>query len=136
MGKNPDADLDRAIRRGAATNVRSLWGQGLAVAFEAPAVALPLSRPRSRRRQPVVVAEAVAGRRGAEPGVPRRDRPTPWRKSPPAPRAPASEVSLLGDGALAAKDFVLANPPRIVVDLPGVKNDGSAAESSRFRRPR
>jgi type IV pilus assembly protein PilQ len=31
-------------------------------------------------------------------------------------------VHLLGDGNLQAKDFVLANPPRIVIDLPGVKN--------------
>jgi type IV pilus assembly protein PilQ len=32
-------------------------------------------------------------------------------------------VTLIGDGWFAAKDFVLANPPRIVVDLPGVKNE-------------
>jgi type IV pilus assembly protein PilQ len=32
-------------------------------------------------------------------------------------------VSLLGDGALQARDFTLENPPRIVVDLPGVKNE-------------
>ncbi len=30
---------------------------------------------------------------------------------------------LLGDGWFSAKDFALANPPRIVVDLPGVKNE-------------
>ncbi|HEY2797107.1 MAG TPA: type IV pilus secretin PilQ [Thermoanaerobaculia bacterium] len=32
-------------------------------------------------------------------------------------------VTLLGDGWLAPKDFVLANPPRVVLDLPGVKNE-------------
>jgi type IV pilus assembly protein PilQ len=32
-------------------------------------------------------------------------------------------VTLVGDGWFAPKDFVLANPPRIVVDLPGVKNE-------------
>jgi type IV pilus assembly protein PilQ len=32
-------------------------------------------------------------------------------------------IVLLGDGWFSAKDFVLANPARIVVDLPGVKND-------------
>ncbi|HKF45534.1 MAG TPA: AMIN domain-containing protein, partial [Thermoanaerobaculia bacterium] len=37
---------------------------------------------------------------------------------------PAREVrvSLLGDGTLASRDFVLENPPRLVIDLPGVKN--------------
>ena len=32
-------------------------------------------------------------------------------------------VSLLGDGIFSPRDFTLANPPRIVVDLPGVKNE-------------
>ena len=32
-------------------------------------------------------------------------------------------IVLLGDGWFSAKDFALANPPRIVVDLPGVKNE-------------
>jgi type IV pilus assembly protein PilQ len=31
-------------------------------------------------------------------------------------------VHLLADGTLRARDFVLANPPRIVIDLPGVKS--------------
>ncbi len=32
-------------------------------------------------------------------------------------------VTLQGDGWFAPKDFVLSNPPRVVVDLPGVKNE-------------
>ncbi|MFN2387088.1 MAG: type IV pilus secretin PilQ [Thermoanaerobaculia bacterium] len=32
-------------------------------------------------------------------------------------------ITLLGDGVFSPRDFVLANPPRIVVDLPGVKNE-------------
>ncbi|MCA1611103.1 MAG: AMIN domain-containing protein [Acidobacteria bacterium] len=32
-------------------------------------------------------------------------------------------VSLLGDGAFSPKTFALENPPRVVIDLPGVKND-------------
>src|SRR5262249_4490688 len=32
-------------------------------------------------------------------------------------------IVLVGDGWFSAKDFALANPPRIVVDLPGVKNE-------------
>jgi len=32
-------------------------------------------------------------------------------------------VLLVGDGWFSAKDFALANPPRIVIDLPGVKNE-------------
>ena len=31
-------------------------------------------------------------------------------------------VRLLADGTIAARDFVLANPPRLVIDLPGVRN--------------
>ncbi len=31
-------------------------------------------------------------------------------------------VALLGDGVFAPKDFLLENPPRLVIDLPGVKN--------------
>ena len=33
------------------------------------------------------------------------------------------EIALLGDGWFTPRDFVLANPPRIVLDLPGVKNE-------------
>src|SRR6202022_4389335 len=32
-------------------------------------------------------------------------------------------VSLLGDGSFTPRDFVLDNPPRIVIDLPGVRNE-------------
>src|SRR6185436_8861186 len=32
-------------------------------------------------------------------------------------------ITLVGDGWFAPKDFVLANPPRLVIDLPGVKNE-------------
>ena len=32
-------------------------------------------------------------------------------------------IKLLGDGVFEARDFVLDNPPRVVVDLPGVKNE-------------
>jgi type IV pilus assembly protein PilQ len=31
-------------------------------------------------------------------------------------------VALLGDGVFVPKDFLLENPPRLVIDLPGVKN--------------
>src|SRR5207245_1258206 len=31
-------------------------------------------------------------------------------------------VSLLADGVLEGKDFVLENPPRLVIDLPGIRN--------------
>src|SRR5262249_57888516 len=39
------------------------------------------------------------------------------------PAAGQVTVSLLADGALSPRDFVLDNPPRVVIDLPGVKND-------------
>ena len=121
-----------AHREGARYDVRSL-GQGLAVAFEAPAVA-------SAAPAPAPAPAPAAVETSAPP-------PVAVASLPPAAAAPASRpasrveighaledvtaspsgegvvVSLLGDGALAAKDFVLSNPPRIVVDLPGVKNE-------------
>ena len=114
-------------------DVRSV-GQGLAIAFSgaapmatADAEAMPEAAP-----APTAVASAPLA-------------------APPAPAAPAAapaistaargetahalekvsvdstgtrvSVTLSGDGWFSPKDFVLANPPRIVLDLPGVKNE-------------
>ena len=130
----PITELGKTVTRvsiahaqGARYDVRSL-GQGLAVAFESPGSAVAAAEPPAEAPPPVAV----------EPVATASVAPT----SAPAPR-PASrveighaleevnartseegvEVALLGDGALAAKDFVLSNPPRIVIDLPGVKNE-------------
>ncbi len=119
MGKNLTR-ISIAHQEGSRYDVRSL-GQGLAVAFEAPAVAShkPAEEPAP---QPVVVAEAVPV--AAEPSPASRVEIGHALEEVTARASGAGvEVSLLGDGALAAKDFVLANPPRIVVDLPGVKNE-------------
>ncbi len=111
-------------KAGTRYDVRSL-GEGLAVAFEVPQVATAVAEPAP---EPGPAPEPVEAAALAEPTPP-----------PVAPShieighaleevtAEASgegvEVALLGDGSLAAKDFVLSNPPRIVVDLPGVKNE-------------
>jgi type IV pilus assembly protein PilQ len=126
LGKNLTR-VTIAHKEGSRYDVRSL-GQGLAVAFEGARVAsaTPESSP--------------AGASAAEPAAPvaAADLPAPSAVPGPSsrveighaledvtavPSTGSVEVALLGDGALAAKDFVLANPPRIVVDLPGVKNE-------------
>ncbi|MGE5275433.1 MAG: type IV pilus secretin PilQ [Acidobacteriota bacterium] len=116
-----------AHREGSRYDVRSL-GQGLAVAFEGARVASAADESSPAAASTVEPAAPVAA---AEP-------PAPYAAPSPSSRVeighaledvtavPSTggvEVALLGDGALAAKDFVLANPPRIVVDLPGVKNE-------------
>jgi type IV pilus assembly protein PilQ len=107
-------------------------GRGLAVAFEAP-------------REPSATTETA----GAAPAVAERDvtaeaavaaPPKVTAEAIPAPELSRSElahlleevtaensaegvaVRLLADGTIAARDFVLANPPRLVIDLPGVRN--------------
>ncbi len=125
-------------RAGVRSEIRSV-GQGLAISLEpaaAAAEARPSVEPTAPAQPPAVAAEA------APPTVPAQALPAPViaeEISRPAPAAgeiahaleearvsvgPGGEVTvaLLGDGAFAPKDFVLENPPRLVVDLPGVKN--------------
>src|SRR6266498_2057147 len=111
---------------GVRSDVRTA-GLGLAISFEPPA--------------------ETADRSEALPDTP--PTPTAVAASPfvveevarPAPRQPQGElahqledlrvivgssqevtVALLGDGVFAPRDFLLENPPRLVIDLPGVKN--------------
>jgi type IV pilus assembly protein PilQ len=129
MGKNLTR-ISIAHQEGSKYDVRSL-GQGLAVAFEAPAVASQMQTepavashaPTEPAPVPVVVADAAPV--AAESSRPASRVEIGHALEEVTARASGAgvEVSLLGDGALAAKDFVLANPPRIVVDLPGVKNE-------------
>jgi type IV pilus assembly protein PilQ len=129
----PFSELGKTVLRvsiahkpGSHYDVRSL-GEGLAVAFESTPVATAAAEPAPEAH---AAPEPVATAALAEP-------PAPAPASAPSRieighaleevTAQASgegvEVALLGDGALAAKDFVLSNPPRIVIDLPGVKNE-------------
>jgi len=130
--------LSIAHRAEAKVDVRSV-GQGLAVAFsdttavaaadvespaepapakeETPAPAatvasVPLSAP------PAAVAASVAPAAAA-----RGEMAHALEKVVASAADGHVAVTLQGDGWFAPKDFVLANPPRVVVDLPGVKNE-------------
>lgn len=120
---NPEAHAD----------LRSV-GQGLAIAFTSPAqtaeaehteTAAPAPAP-SVESQPLTTAEAAA------PPAPTSTAPAPTVRGEAAHalESVAAEtrdghvaIVLIGDGWFTAKDFALANPPRIVIDLPGVKNE-------------
>ncbi|MGH9367250.1 MAG: AMIN domain-containing protein, partial [Thermoanaerobaculia bacterium] len=127
----PVTELGKSLTRvsiehepGGRYDVRTL-GQGLAVAFEgAPAAS-------AAAQEPLPAALPVESVAAAELPPP-APAPIPaarieightLEEVTAHPSQEGVEVALLGDGALAAKDFVLSNPPRIVVDLPGVKNE-------------
>jgi len=126
---NPDAHPD----------LRSV-GQGLAIAFtgptaaaesDAPAETAPVASAPAVESAPLPVAAAAA----APPAhAPAAAKPAPVSVARGEAAHALESVTaqtkdgkvailLLGDGWFSAKDFALANPPRIVVDLPGVKNE-------------
>lgn len=118
-------------------DVRSV-GQGLAIAFTGVSAATvaeaETSEPEPAAAAPVSSEPLVASAAPASPAPP---QPAP-RKST-APRGEVAHalekvmvgqtrdgqvsITLLGDGWFAPKDFALANPPRVVLDLPGVRNE-------------
>jgi type IV pilus assembly protein PilQ len=125
---NPDAHPD----------LRSV-GQGLAIAFTGPTSAAEAEAPADSA--PVATAAAVESAPLSTKAAPAAIPPAPAAPKP-APVATARgeaahalesvtaqtkdghvSIVLLGDGWFSAKDFALANPPRIVVDLPGVRNE-------------
>jgi type IV pilus assembly protein PilQ len=116
-------------------DVRSV-GQGLAIAFsgpasatasaeetpapseapaEAPAVAAVASAPLTEKPSPVATAAVPVAARGEMAHV--------LESVTAESRDGLVSIALLGDGWFSPKDFVLANPPRLVIDLPGVKNE-------------
>ncbi|MDQ2870445.1 MAG: type IV pilus secretin PilQ [Acidobacteriota bacterium] len=119
MGKQVTR-LTVAHREGAHFDIRSL-GQGLALSFEGsdPAAA-------------TTTADAGMAASAAPAVETREIARAPQTRGEPAHaleeiRAASANgevtVSLLGDGAFSPKTFALENPPRVVIDLPGVKND-------------
>jgi type IV pilus assembly protein PilQ len=128
MGK-PLTRLTIAHREGFRYDIRGV-GQGLALSFESGA-----------SEQPASASAAVASPAAAAQPAP-AVASAPLREEIPAPsvsarREPAHAleeiraatgdgevtIALLGDGSFHAKDFALENPPRIVIDLPGVRNE-------------
>ena len=121
--------LSIAHKPEAKPDVRSV-GQGLAIAFSGPP-ATSMAESEAPTAEPLVASEPI---------------PASSASVTAAPLAPAAaargeiahalekvlvgetrngevSITLLGDGWFAPKDFVLANPPRIVLDLPGVRNE-------------
>jgi type IV pilus assembly protein PilQ len=128
-----------AYKEGARYDIRSA-GEGLAVAFEVPGsasaeatadkAALVAESAAPAAALPVPGKPAVAAEEIKTAAVASADKPMPVRgELAHSLEEVVVDVSggmvsirLLGDGAFAPKDFVLDNPPRVVVDLPGVKN--------------
>jgi type IV pilus assembly protein PilQ len=126
MGK-PLTRISLTHQAGLPSDVRSV-GRGLAISFEpaapraepavlasepVPAAADPAAMP-----APAVVAEEIA--RPAPPQGELAHQLEEVRVS--GESAQEVTIALLGDGVLQPRDFLLENPPRLVIDLPGVRN--------------
>ena len=97
-------------------------GRGLAVAFESPrdaaaATAAATTAEAAVPAPPTVTAELIPA-----PALSRAELAHLLEEVTAEPSPEGVAVHLLADGTIAAKDFVLANPPRLVIDLPGVRN--------------
>ena len=90
-------------------------GRGLAVAFETPRAAS--AETADVAPPPVIETEPIA-----PPALVRAEVAHALEEVTAHTDGETVSVQLLGDGTLQAQDFVLANPPRVVIDLPGVKN--------------
>jgi len=133
--------LSIAHKPEAKADVRSV-GQGLAIAFSgATGVAeTEVAEPEA----PVAVASHASQTVASEPIAAAAPVPAAAPRAAPAAVSTAARgevahalekvsvgetrdgqvsITLLGDGWFAPKDFVLANPPRVVLDLPGVRNE-------------
>jgi type IV pilus assembly protein PilQ len=113
-------------RPGLKYELRSV-GRGLAVAFETPreesaetAPAVAETAPVAGAAQPVVTEPIAAP--NAPPALVRAELAHALEEVTAETTGETVAVHLLADGTLQARDFVLANPPRVVIDLPGVKN--------------
>ncbi|HEY3203451.1 MAG TPA: type IV pilus secretin PilQ [Thermoanaerobaculia bacterium] len=123
--------LSIAHRPEARADVRSV-GQGLAIAFSgAPTIAaaepenLPEPAPAGSASpappaQPVMTAPLAAAPASA---TARGEMAHVLEKVVAETRDGRVAITLIGDGWFSPKDFALQNPPRVVVDLPGIKND-------------
>lgn len=119
LGK-PVTRLSVEHRPGLKYELRSV-GRGLAVAFETPREAAADTAAVPPAAEPTVVAEPLEP--VAAPALVRAEMAHSLEEVTAQTAGDGVSVSLLGDGNLQARDFVLANPPRVVIDLPGVRND-------------
>ena len=127
--------LSIAHEPGAKPDVRSV-GQGLAIAFNGPTAVADETPSVAPAEVPAAAAPAMASVSSA----PLETAPAPARAASASTAARGEtahaletvqadahdgkvSITLVGDGWFSPKDFVLANPPRLVIDLPGVKNE-------------
>ena len=153
--EEPDSRLTIAHREGVSYDIRSRRRRAWRVPSKSPGSPLPPSRrptsrgvasgsfsrhPSRRSRDPAARARCGGGRgRGRSPA--RGELAHSLEEIVVDASGSTVVVTLLGDGSFPPKDFVLENPPRIVVDLPGVKNlvraqDDSGQGSVRLARAR
>ena len=118
--------LSIAHREGLHYDVRTV-GQGLAIALDVSsatastdttAAAEVAAAPPTPAATPAPVATAQA----ATAAPARGEIAHVLEEVRVASEAESVTVSLLGDGLFQPKEFVLDNPPRVVVDLPGIHN--------------
>ncbi len=100
-------------------------GEGLVIAFAQTASKSDGAKSDGESVAPAAVAVAapVASEELPASGAPRGEPAHTLEEVTAQASEGGVAISLLGDGAFAPRDFVLANPPRIVVDLPGIKNE-------------
>jgi type IV pilus assembly protein PilQ len=139
MGKQVTR-LSVVHREGIHFDIRSV-GQGLALSFEGPeqlaaASAQSPAPPAAEKAPAAVPAPAPAAASTPAPVVRTEEiRTASAHESVRGEKAHVLEevrtsieggvvtVSLLGDGTFSPKSFALDNPSRVVIDLPGVKNE-------------
>jgi hypothetical protein len=122
-GQTVDASL---FRIGRGLRRRAQRGSGLAISFEPPAETaarteiLPDSGRRLRARRHDRDGGGLAAGRAARATArgPGRARPSARGSAGQRQLIPGSDRCPAGDGVFAPKDFLLENPPRLVIDLP------------------
>src|SRR5215831_2362859 len=117
-----------AHREGLRYDVRSV-GQGLAIALDSGSTTSVAEDTTAASAEPAPAAPAPPVRvaNATPPPVvirmpPRGEIAHQLEEIRVASAADSVTISLLGDGVFQPKDFVLENPSRVVVDLPGVHN--------------
>jgi type IV pilus assembly protein PilQ len=106
-------------RPGLKYDVRSA-GRALALAFETEKVAS--AEPAAQEPAPAPAPPAVTAEPLAPPELVRAELAHALEEVTAETVGGGVAVHLLADGNILATDFLLANPPRLVIDLPGVKN--------------
>ena len=91
-------------------------------AVETAAATAPPAAP-ADTKPPVVTSADLTPAPAPPANVPRGEAARALERVDVAGHGSTAVVSLLGDGALSVQDFALENPPRIVLDVTGVKAD-------------